>query len=149
MKLCNKLCNCSVRNIYIYIYRNVKPEFLIFILNKLKCSFKSYRYNKKFINLSEVQTFKVFCTYLQCNGRPTTKIVVYPAISVRLLMGCTKYTHINNYTGCKWQKEAYFEEMSWVENFSSILKLGKIASEYLSDVLNIWCCKFNKMKKLC
>jgi hypothetical protein len=26
-------------------------------------------------------------------------IVVYPEISVRLLMGCTKY--INNYTGCK------------------------------------------------
>jgi len=44
----------------IYIYRNVNPEFLIFILNKLKCSFKSYRYNKKFTNLNEVKTFKVF-----------------------------------------------------------------------------------------
>ena len=100
-QLCNKLCNCSVRNMYIYIHRNVKPEFLIFILNKLKCSFKSYRYNKTFTNLSEVKTFKVFCTHLQCNGRPTTKIVICPEISVRLLMGCTKYTHINNYTGCK------------------------------------------------
>ena len=42
-KLFNKLYNCSVRNVYIYIYRNMKPEFLIFILNKLQVSQKIYK----------------------------------------------------------------------------------------------------------
>jgi hypothetical protein len=91
---------------YIYIYRSVNPEFLILVLNKLKCSFKSYRYCKKFTNVNEVKPYKVVCTHLQCNGRPTTSIAVYPDVSLRLLMSCTK--HMNSYSGCKVMESSIF-----------------------------------------